>query len=137
MRKQGAMKRAALALVLVVGTAFALASGPAEATTATTYDIASATATPRFLCTEFGCPCRMKSGTGTLEASWPDDPTLPAAQGTFTFNAHDSHAVVLAGSITSSSLSVLLPGAAIGGSVTYPPSPCTGGTAQAEISFGG
>jgi len=55
MRKQGAMKRAALALVLFVGTAFALASGPAEATTATTYDIASATATPRFFCTEFGC----------------------------------------------------------------------------------
>jgi hypothetical protein len=184
MRKQAAMKRAglaaALALVLVVGTAvaLALASGPAEATTATTYDIAAATATPQFLCTEFGCgaltgytytgagacsagcvgfppgrvavtlnlsvartfppsPCRMKSGTGTLDASWPDDPTLPAAQGTFAFNAHDSHAVVLAGSITSSSLSVLLPGAAIGGFVTFPPSPCTGGTAQAQVSFGG
>ena len=122
MRKQGAMKRAALALVLLVGTAFALASGPAEAATATTYDIAAATATPQFLCTEFGCgaltgytytgagacsagcvrfppglldvtvnfsvartfppsPCRMKSGTGTLAVSWPDDPTLPAAQG--------------------------------------------------------
>src|SRR6266498_3310523 len=169
---------AVLALVLVVGTAFALPSGPAEATTATTYDIAAATATPQFSCTEFGCgaltgytytgegtcsagcvgfppgsvdvtlsfsvartfppsPCRMKSGTGTLEASWPDDPTLPAAQGTFTFNAHDSHAVVLAGSITSSSLSVLLPDEAIGGFVTFPPSPCTGGTAQAQVSFGG
>jgi hypothetical protein len=178
MRKQGAMKRAALALVLLVGTAFALASGPAEAATATTYDIAAATATPQFLCTEFGCgaltgytytgagacsagcvrfppglldvtvnfsvartfppsPCRMKSGTGTLAVSWPDDPTLPAAQGTFTFNAHDSHAVVFAGSITSSSLSVVLPGEAIGGLVTFPPSPCTGGTAQAQLSFGG
>jgi hypothetical protein len=182
MRKQAAMKRAALALVLfvgtAVGTAFALPSGPAEATTATIYDIAAATATPRFSCTEFGCgaltgytytgegacsagcvgfppgrvavtlnlsvartfppsPCRMKSGTGTLDASWPDDPTLPTAQGTFTFNAHDSHAVVFAGSITSSSLSVLLPGAAIGGFVTFPPSPCTGGTAQAQVSFGG
>jgi uncharacterized low-complexity protein len=126
MRKQAAMKRAALALVLfvgtAVGTAFALPSAPAEATTATIYDIAAATATPRFSCTEFGCgaltgytytgegacsagcvgfppgrvavtlnfsvastfppsPCRMKSGTGTLDASWPDDPTLPAAQG--------------------------------------------------------
>jgi hypothetical protein len=186
MRKQGAMRRAALALVPLVGMALALAmaGGPAEATTATTattgttYEIASATATPRFFCTESGCtaltgytytgegacsvgcvgfppgplevtlnfsvartfppsPCRMKSGTGTLEVSWPDDPTLPAAQGTFTFNAHDSHAVVLAGSITSSTLSVLAPGAAIGGLVTFPPSPCTGGIAQAEISFGG
>lgn len=184
MRKQAAMKRAAkraaLTLVLVVGMAFVLAlpSGPAAATTATTYDIAAATATPQFSCTEFGCgaltgytytgegacsagcvgfppgrvavtlnfsvvrtfppsPCRMKSGTGTLDASWPDDPTLPTAQGTFTFNAHDSHAVVLAGSITFSSLSVLLPGAAIGGLVTFPPSPCVGGAAQAQVSFGG
>jgi len=179
MRKQGAMRRTALALVLLVGTAFALAGGPAEATTTgTTYDVPSATATPQFFCTEFGCgaltgytytgegtcsagcvgfppgavdvtlsfsvartfppsPCRMKSGTGTLDASWPDDPTLPSARGTFTFNAHDSHGVVFSGSITSSTLSVLLPGEAIGGYVTFPPSPCTGGTAQAEISFGG
>jgi hypothetical protein len=58
MRKQAAMKRAALALVLfvgtAVGTAFALPSAPAEATTATIYDIAAATATPRFSCTELG-----------------------------------------------------------------------------------
>lgn len=82
-------------------------------------------------------PCKMKSGTGTLDASWPNDPSLPTAQGTFTFKARDSHFVDFAGSITASSLSVLPVGEALGGHVTYPPNPCTGGTAQAELSFGG
>jgi hypothetical protein len=82
-------------------------------------------------------PCMMKSGTGTLSASWPSDPSLPTAQGTFTFKARDSHIVDFSGSITASALSALTVGEAIGGSVTFPPSPCTGGTAQAELSFGG
>jgi hypothetical protein len=82
-------------------------------------------------------PCMMKSGTGTLSAAWPSDPSLPTAQGTFTFKARDSHIVDVSGSITASSLAALTVGEALGGSVTYPPSPCTGGTAQAELSLGG
>ena len=82
-------------------------------------------------------PCMMKSGTGTLSASWPSDPSLPTAQGTFTFKARDSHIVDFSGSITASALSALPVGEALGGSVTFPPSPCTGGTAPAELSFGG
>ena len=82
-------------------------------------------------------PCMMKSGTGTLSASWPSDPSLPTAQGTFTFKARDSHIVGFSGSITASALSALPVGEALGGSVTFPPSPCTGGTAPAELSFGG
>jgi uncharacterized low-complexity protein len=81
-------------------------------------------------------PCKMKSGTGTLNVSWPNDPSLPAAEGTFTFKARDSHFADFSGSVITSSLSVLPAGETLGGSVTYPPSPCTGGTAQAEISFG-
>ena len=82
-------------------------------------------------------PCKMKSGTGTLDASWPNDPSLPTVQGAFTFKARDSHFVNFSGSITTSSLLVLPIGEALGGSVAYPPSPCTGGTAPAEITFGG
>jgi hypothetical protein len=82
-------------------------------------------------------PCMMKSGTGTLSASWPSDLSLPTAQGTFTFKARDSHIVDFSGSLTGSSLSALTVGESLGGSVTFPPSPCTGGTAQAALSFGG
>jgi hypothetical protein len=81
-------------------------------------------------------PCKMKSGTGTLNVSWPNDPSLPAAEGTFTFKARDSHFVDFSGSVITSSLSVLPTGDTLGGYVTYPPSPCTGGAAQAKISFG-
>ena len=81
-------------------------------------------------------PCRMKSGTGILEVTWPSDPSLPSAQGTFTFKAQDSKTVDFVGSITSSTLSVLLPGEPVNGFVTYPPSPCVGGTATAAFTFG-
>jgi hypothetical protein len=74
-------------------------------------------------------PCKMKSGTGTLNVSWPNDPSLPAAAGAFTFKAHGSHFVDFSGSVITSSLSVLPAGETLGGYVTYPPSPCTGGTA--------
>jgi hypothetical protein len=82
-------------------------------------------------------PCRMKSGTGTLAASWPGDPSLPTADGTFAFKARDSHTVDFSGSITASTLSVLPSGSTVRGIVTYPPSPCTGGLATAQITFGG
>lgn len=82
-------------------------------------------------------PCMMKSGTGTLSASRPSNPSPPTAQGTFTLKARDSHTADFSGSITASSLSALPAGEALGGSVTYPPSPYTGGTAQAELSLGG
>jgi hypothetical protein len=82
-------------------------------------------------------PCMMKSGTGIMMATWPDDPSLPAAQGTFTFKARDSHVVVFAGSITFSTLAAVPVGEALSGFVTYPPSPCTGGTAEAGATFGG
>jgi hypothetical protein len=79
----------------------------------------------------------MKSGTGSLSASWPSNPGLPTAQGTFTLKARDSHTADFSGGITASSLWALPVGEALGGSVTYPPSPCTGGTAQAGLSLGG
>jgi hypothetical protein len=82
-------------------------------------------------------PCMMKSGTGTLDASWPNDPSLPTNQGTFTFKAQDSHVADFSGSISASSLAALPVGEALGGYVTFPPNPCTGGTAQAGLSFGG
>jgi hypothetical protein len=44
--------------------------------------------------------------------------------------------VVFAGSITSSTVSVLLQGEPIEGFVTFPPSPCLGGTATAAFTFG-
>jgi hypothetical protein len=78
----------------------------------------------------------MQRGTGILEMTWPSDPSLPSAQGTFTFKARDSKTVDFAGSITASTLSVLLPGEPIEGFVTYPPSPCVGGTATAAFTFG-
>jgi len=78
----------------------------------------------------------MKSGTGILEVTWPSDPSLPSAQGTFTFKAQDSKTVDFAGSITSSTLSVLLPGEPLNGFVTFPPNPCLGGTATAAFTFG-
>jgi hypothetical protein len=82
-------------------------------------------------------PCMMKSGTGIMMATWPDDPSLPVAQGTFTFKARDSHVVVFSGSITFSTLAAVPVGEALSGFVTFPPSPCTGGTAQAGATFGG
>jgi hypothetical protein len=81
-------------------------------------------------------PCLMQRGTGILEVTWPSDPNLPSAQGTFTFKARDSKTVDFAGSITSSTLSVLLPGEPVNGFVTYPPNPCLGGTATAGFTFG-
>jgi hypothetical protein len=81
-------------------------------------------------------PCLMQSGTGIPEVTWPSDPSLPSAQGTFTFKARDSKTVDFAGSITSSTLSVLLQGEPFNGFVTYPPSPCVGGTATAAFTFG-
>ncbi len=81
-------------------------------------------------------PCRMQSGTGTLDVTWPNDPSLPSAQGTFTFKARDSKTVAFEGSITSSTVSVLLPNEPIEGFVTYPPNPCLGGTATAAFTFG-
>jgi len=82
-------------------------------------------------------PCMMKSGTGTLSASWPSDPSLPTAQGTFTFKARDSHIVDFSGSITASALSALPVGDALGGSVTFPPSPCTGAPPKPSSASGG
>ena len=82
-------------------------------------------------------PCRMKTGTGTLDLSWPGDHGLPTAHGTFTFKARDSRVVEFSGSITSSTLAVLPAGDALLGFVTHPPSPCTGGTAQTGITLGG
>jgi len=79
----------------------------------------------------------MKSGTGIMIATWPDDPSLPVAQGTFTFRARDSHVIVFAGSITFSTLAAVPVGETLSGFVTFPPSPCTGGTAQAGATFGG
>lgn len=82
-------------------------------------------------------PCMMKSGTGTLDASWPNDPSLPTAQGTFTFKAQDAHIVDFSGAISASTLPVLSVGEALRGHVAFPPNPCTGGTTQADLSFGG
>jgi hypothetical protein len=81
-------------------------------------------------------PCRMERGTGLLEVTWPSDPSLPSAQGTFTFKARDSKTVDFAGSITSSTLSVVLPGELVNGFVTFPPNPCLGGTSTAAFTFG-
>ena len=79
----------------------------------------------------------MKTGTGTLDLSWPGDHGLPTAHGTFTFKARDSRVVEFSGSITSSTLAVLPAGDALLGFVTHPPSPCTGGTAQTGTTLGG
>jgi hypothetical protein len=81
-------------------------------------------------------PCLMQRGTGTLDVTWPSDPSLPSAQGTFTCKARDSKTVDFAGSITASTLSVLLQGEPISGFVTYPPNPCLGGTATTAFTFG-
>lgn len=80
-------------------------------------------------------PCKMKSGTGTLDASWPTDPITPSAQGTFSFKARHAKTVTFSGQITSSTVPVLTPSDPIRGFVTFPPSPCTGGTAAAQVSF--
>ncbi len=81
-------------------------------------------------------PCRMQRGTGLLDVTWPSDPSLPSAQGTFTFKAQDSKTVDFAGSITASTLSVVLQSEPIEGFVTFPPNPCLGGTATAAFTFG-
>jgi hypothetical protein len=81
-------------------------------------------------------PCLMQKGTGLLDVTWPSDPSLPSAQGTFTFKAQDSKSVDFEGSITASTLSVLLQGEPFNGFVTFPPSPCVGGTATAAFTFG-
>jgi hypothetical protein len=175
------IQRTALALAFFLATAWTLAIGPAEATTtaATTYDIATATATPQFSCGEpclapvltgyaytgpgicsAGCaalppdpidvavsfsvtdtfppsPCHMKAGTGILDVSWPGGVGVPSVVGSFSFKARDSHLVAYSGTITSSTLPVLVPGQAISGFVIFPPSPCTGGSAPAQVTFGG
>src|SRR5258708_714160 len=81
-------------------------------------------------------PCRMQRGTGLLDVTWPSDPSLPSAQGTFTFKAQDSKTVDFAGSITAIPLAVLLQGEPIEGFVTFPPTPSLGGTATAAFTFG-
>ncbi len=78
----------------------------------------------------------MQRGTGILDVTWPSDPSLPSAQGTFTFKAQDSKTVDFEGSITASTLSALLQGEPFNGFVTFPPSPCVGGTATAAFTFG-
>jgi hypothetical protein len=79
-------------------------------------------------------PCKMKAGTGTLDASWPSDPNTPSAQGTFSFKAKGSR-TNFSGQITSSTVPGLFPPSPWRGFVTFPPSPCTGGTAAAQVSF--
>jgi hypothetical protein len=79
--------------------------------------------------------CKMRRGTGTLDASWPSDPQNPSVQGTFTFRSRGGKVVHLSGEITSSTVPGLFPPAPIRGSVAFPPSPCVGGTASAEVRF--
>ena len=81
-------------------------------------------------------PCRMQSGTGLLAVTWPGDPGVPSAQGTFTFKARDAKTVDFEGSLTSSTLSGLLQGEPVTGFVTFPPNPCVGGGATAAFTFG-
>jgi hypothetical protein len=140
-----------LALVMASSTAFASSTG-------TTYSIAQATATPQYQCGEPCVPILIGysyTGQGTCQTGcvgFPSDPvdatltfsvtrTFPPSpclmqRGTFTFKARDSKTVDFAGSITSSTLSVLLQGEPFNGFVTYPPSPCVGGTATAAFTFG-
>jgi hypothetical protein len=80
--------------------------------------------------------CKMKTGTGTLDLQWPNDPATPVAQGTFVFKSRDSKTVVFSGQITSSTAAALSPSDPLLGSITFPPNPCTGGTAAASIRFG-
>jgi hypothetical protein len=82
-----------------------------------------------------GDSCRMKTGTGTLDATWPTDPIAPTAHGTFSFRSKDRKAVPFSGEITSSTVSVLFPTDPTKGFVTYPSNPCTGGPATASITF--
>jgi hypothetical protein len=58
----------------------------------------------------------MRSGTGTLDASWPDDASTPSAQGTFSFRSKDGKLVTFSGQITSSTVAGLYPPARSGGS---------------------
>jgi len=81
-------------------------------------------------------PCHIQRGTGILDVTWPGDPSLPSAQGTFTFKAQDSKTVDFEGGITTSTLSVVLQGEPVNGFVTFPPNPCAGGTATAAFTFG-
>jgi hypothetical protein len=80
-------------------------------------------------------PCIAKAGTGTLDLHWPDDVTTPVAQGSLTFKARDSKTMVLSGQMTSSTVPLLYPPTPIRGTVTFPPSPCVGGTSTATIRF--
>lgn len=78
--------------------------------------------------------CRMKTGTGTLDLSWPDDP-LAVARATLMFKARDSHTIAFTGAITSSTTSALRISDRLKGFVGFPPNPCDGGTTSGSITF--
>jgi hypothetical protein len=78
--------------------------------------------------------CRMKSGGGTVDLSWPDDPAS-TARATFSFKARDSHAVSFAGSISASTTSALPVGEQLKGYIDFPPNPCIGGTTSGSLAF--
>ena len=79
--------------------------------------------------------CTAKAGTGTLDVQWPDDPSTPSTQGTFSFKAKDSRTLTFSGGVTTSTVVVLYPPQPVRGTVGFPPSPCVGGTTSAAIAF--
>lgn len=81
-------------------------------------------------------PCKIKSGAGTLDLQWPPGPTVPEIQGSFSFKARDSKTLSFQGVVTSSNLAVVPVGTAVSGTVGFPPSPCEGGLAAFQLSFG-
>jgi hypothetical protein len=79
--------------------------------------------------------CKAKAGTGTLDLQWPNDVSTPVAHGTFTFKARDSKTLAMSGQMTSSTVPLLIPPNPWHGTITFPPSPCVGGTSSATIAF--
>jgi hypothetical protein len=78
-------------------------------------------------------PCRMKSGTGTLNVIWSDSTTTI---GSFSFKARDSKTLSMSGQVTGGTNSRFGTGSAMSGLVATPSDPCVGGTTVGTVTLG-
>jgi hypothetical protein len=78
-------------------------------------------------------PCKMKTGTGTLNVIWSDSTTTV---GTFSFKARDSKSLSMTGQITGGTNPRFVTGNSVSSLVALPTDPCLGGATLGTVTLG-
>jgi hypothetical protein len=78
-------------------------------------------------------PCRMKTGSGSLNVTWSDTTTT---FGSFAFKARDSKTLSLTGQVTGGTNTRFVTGSGLSGLVATPTDPCVGGATVATVTLG-